>query len=272
MSTTAWHADATLLRRYLNGTADLSAAASVEAHLISCARCREGLARLSPAADLAPAWDRVVAGIATPRPSPAVRLLRRSGLSDADVVLLRAARALDGSWTLAVIAVVAFAALAALSNAAGGRALYLLVAPLVPVMGVVASFASFDPLHDVTVATPYSKARLALVRAGAVCVTSVPVVVALGVSVPPIGSLAFAWLLPSLALTLLSLLVMTAWSPVAAGTSAGVIWVSVVAVAHRADEAAAAVDPRLMPVYLTLAGLGAVALAVRLTTAPGGHR
>ena len=206
MSTGTWHADDALLRSWSGGAPDVAAGASVEAHLLHCARCRARLAELRPPAGdpvLDRAWSGVVAGIAVPPPSPAVRLLRRLGVSASDAVLLRAARSLDGAWTLATVAVIAFAALAALGDATGGIGLYLLLAPLVPVIGVVVAFASTDPLDELTAATPFSAARLALLRTAAVSVTSVPIVVLLGAAVPPIGWFAFAWLVPAIALTLL---------------------------------------------------------------------
>jgi hypothetical protein len=269
-----WHADDTPLRRYLAGDPDLGLAASVEAHLIACAACRERIAALGPDPVLERAWGRAVAEIATPPPSPMVRLLRRLGVPEADAVLLRAARSLDGSWTLATVAVVAFAALAAMSSGPTGRALYLLIAPLVPVIGVVVAFASSDPLGDLATATPYSKARLALLRTAAVAITSIPIVIVFGAAVPPIGWLAFAWLAPAIALTVLTLAVMTWWSPVVAGAAAGGLWLAVVAAASAAGGVTAAVEPPLIVAYAALALLAAACLAIRLTTAhvPGGHR
>ncbi len=95
MSTGTWHADDALLRSWSGGAPDVAAGASVEAHLLHCARCRARLAELRPPAGdpvLDRAWSGVVAGIAVPPPSPAVRLLRRLGVSASDAVLLRAAR------------------------------------------------------------------------------------------------------------------------------------------------------------------------------------
>ena len=274
MSARDWHADEALLRHYVSGAPDLSVSASVEAHLPGCATCRERLAALGPDRALERAWSGVMAGIATPRPSPAVRMLRRLGVSEADAVLLRAARSLDGAWTIATIAVIAFAALAAIETGDRGTALYLLLAPLVPVIGVVVAFMSTDPLDEVAVATPFSADRLALLRTAAICVTSVPIVIAVGVAVPPIGWLAFAWLVPSIALTLLTLAAMTWLSPVAAGAGAGALWLAVVAAAYADRDPAAAVAPRLLIVHLTVAAIAAVLLTVRLTSAhaPGGHR
>jgi len=273
--TTAWHADDVLLRRYAEGDPlDAGAAASVEAHLIRCDGCRSRLARLGPDPVLEGAWTAVVAGIATPRPSVAVRLLRRLGVSESDALLLQTARSLDGAWTLATLAVIAFAALAAIDGGDRGTALYLLLAPLVPVLGVVVAFTSVDPLEEIAMAAPYSAARLALLRTAAVCATSIPLVVAAGAAVPPIGWLAFAWLLPALALTLLTLAAMTWLSPVASGVAAALLWLAAVGAAWAAREPGAVVAAPLLAAQAGVALAAAACLAVRLTSAhaPGGKR
>lgn len=274
MSDVAWHADEAILRRYLTGGTDMPASASVEAHLLACGACRARLGALERPPSIDRAWGRVVAELATPPASPAVRLLRRIGVSEADAVLLRAARSLDGAWTLATTAVIAFAALAALAGGPGSRALYLALAPLIPVIGVVVAFASTDSLGELTAATPYSKARLALLRTAAVCAVSVPVVIVCGALVPPIGWLAFAWLVPALALTLLALAAMTWWSPQAAGAAAGGLWLACIVAAHARGDVAAAVGPGALVAAATVAVVAAACLAARLMTAhaPGGHR
>lgn len=271
----AWHADDGLLRRYAAGDPlDAGSAASVEAHLIGCGGCRARLAGLGPDPVLERAWTSVVAGVATPRPSPAVRMLRRIGVSEADAVLLRAARSLDGAWTLATLVVIAFAALAAIDGGDRGAGLYLLLAPLVPVAGVVVAFTSVDPLDEITAAAPYSAARLALLRTAAVCATSIPLVVAAGLAVPPIGWLAFAWLVPALALTLLTLAAMTWLSPAASGVGAAALWVAAVGVAWLASDPDAVVAPRSLSVQVVVAVAAAACLSVRLMSrhAPGGSR
>lgn len=270
----SWHADAALLRSYAAGDPDVAAAASVEAHLLECGECRARLAGVrGPDPALERAWTGVMAGIGVPPPSPPVRLLRRLGASAADAVLLRAARSLDGAWTLATIVVIAFAALAALDGGERGTALYLLLAPLVPVAGVVVAFASTDPLDELTTATPYSAARLALLRTLAVSVTSVPLVVAVGAVVPAIGWLAVAWLVPAIALTLLTLAAMTWVRPVPAGAAVAVLWLMVVAAAFAGGDPATAVAGGPQLVHLAVALAAAAILVVRLTTAhaPGGR-
>ena len=231
MTTEAWHASDDMLRSYARGESGIAAMASIETHLMRCAACRERVAR-AVAAPLDGAWTRVTDRIHAPRPPFVVRLMRRCGLSESDGVLLAAARSLNGAWPLATLAVIVFAAVAAIPSEAQGQALYLLVAPLVPVAGVVAAFATADPLTDLSSTTPYPKARLALLRTIAVVITSAPLSIAIGVAVPGIAWLAFAWLLPALALTLITLVGMTWWKPEPVGVAVALVWIAVLGTAR----------------------------------------
>ena len=272
MSAQTWHASEEMLRSYARGETGVAVMASVEAHLMRCPACRE---RLAPEveAPLEAAWTRVADRINEPRLPLVVRFMRACGLSESDGVLLAAARSLDGAWLLATLAAVVFAAMAAIPSEAQGQALYLLVAPLVPVAGVVAAFASGDPLMDLTSTTPYAKARLTLLRTVAVVITSVPLSMAIGLAIPGIAWLAFAWLLPALALTLLTLVGMTWWKPEPVGVAVALVWVAVIATARAGDDVAGAVGFELQVVYLVVAALAAIALALRLGAAhtPGGY-
>ena len=272
MSAETWHASEEMLRSYARGETGVAVMASVEAHLMRCPACRE---RLAPEveAPLEAAWTRVADRIQAPRLPFVVRLMRACGLSESDGVLLAAARSLDGAWLLATLAVVVFAAVAAIPSETQGQALYLLVAPLVPVAGVVAAFAAGDPLIELTSTTPYAKARLALLRTVAVVITSVPLSIAIGLAIPGIAWLAFAWLLPALALTLLTLVGMTWWKPEPVGVAVALVWVAVIATARASEDVAGAVGIEQQVVYLVVAALAAIALALRLGAAhtPGGY-
>lgn len=274
MSRNEWHVDDETLRDYARGRVAFGTAASVEAHLVRCGACRRRFPAEQAEPMLEASWTKVQHTIQTPPEPSVIRLLRRLGLSEADGVLLSAARSLNGGWTLATLAVVVCAALAAAFGDAGANAPYLLVSPLVPVAGVVVAFASVDPLDELTAATPYPKARLALLRTFAVVVTSVPLAIGVGLAIPGIAWLAFAWLLPALVLTLVTLIAMTWWAPEPAGAVSAVIWLGVIAVAYADDrDVAAAFGPTSQVVYLALAIVAACALAFQLRTArtPGGH-
>jgi anti-sigma factor RsiW len=267
-----WHANEEMLHFYARGDGGIAVTASIEAHLMSCPECRARIALVS-AQPLERSWERVAEQIHEPSPSPTVRLMRRAGLGESDSLLLSATRSLDGAWMLATLAVVLFAALAAIPSVTQGRALYLLVAPLVPVVGVVAAFRSADPLAAVVAAAPYAKARLALLRTIAVVITAVPLSMIVGGIVPGIAWLAFAWLLPALALTLGTLLAMTWWDPEPAGVMAAACWIAVIATAYASRDVAAIVQPAVQLVYVTIAAVAAAGLAARIAAArpPGGH-
>jgi hypothetical protein len=261
-----------MLCRYARGETGMAVTASVEAHLVHCPACQ---ARLAPEVDLPldDAWTRVLDVIQEPPRPLLVRLLQRAGLGDSDAVLLAGARSVGGAWTLATLMVVCFAALSALAADAQEQTLYLVVAPLAPVLGVVAAFGSSDPLAAVARATPYPKARLALVRTAAVLVWSMPLSLAFGLAVPEIGTLAFGWLLPSLALVLIALAAMTWWAPEPVGAAISAGWLAVVGAAYARHAVTAAVGPEAQLIALVVAAVAAVVLTLRLGAArtPGGY-
>lgn len=271
-----WHADTAALSEYLTGGAgDLARTASVETHLVGCGTCRARLARLdspdppfdSPDhpldAALEGVWTRAIGEVQAPRLPAAVRLMRRAGLSDADAALLGASRSLGMAWLLSTTLVAVVAAVASIPGTRDGIAAYLFVAPLLPVLGVLGSYAATDPISRLTRATPYSKARLALLRSLAVTLTTVPVVVVAG-AVGGIGWLAVVWLGPALGLTLAGLNLL-AW--VRPGTAASILtclWAVVVLVARGTDEVQVAVAGTAQLVYLVVAAGAAVLLVTRL--------
>lgn len=272
MNSVGWHASDEVLRQYAQGEGGIAVTSSVEAHLLRCPVCRDRIAT-EVSEPLDAVWTRIADQVQTPRRPVAVRFLRRSGLRETDAVLLSAARSLGGAWTLATVAVVVFAALAAMPGSAQGRALYLLVSPLVPVLGVVVAFASVDPLAELTAATPYPKARLGLLRTAAVAITSVPLSIAIGLAVPNIEWLAFAWLLPAIALTLVALVAMTWWAAEPVGIAVSGAWAAVIAAAYERHELVGVVGIQSQLVYLVLAALAAGVLTLRLAAArtPGGY-
>jgi len=109
---------------------------------------------------------------------------------------------------------------------------FLLLVPLVQVVAVMAAFAATDVLHELVTATPVNKVRVALLRAAAALSIAVPSTAAIGLLVPNLDGLAFAWALPALGLVLAALVLHTWCAPwTAAGiTAAG--WTALVAAGH----------------------------------------
>ncbi|HEY3009333.1 MAG TPA: hypothetical protein VGJ63_14875 [Micromonosporaceae bacterium] len=205
---TGWHVDEETLRLYARGQGQLSFGASVEAHLISCARCR---ALLTPAVDvdrLERLWDEVVERVDAPRPGVVERLLRLARIPEDTARLLAATPSLRASWLLAMAATLAFAAFAAASSASHDRGtlLFLIVAPILPVAGVAVAFhGGLDPAYEIGLATPYPQFRLLLLRSAAVTAVTCITAFAAGLLLPQRALTAAAWLLPALALTSLTL-------------------------------------------------------------------
>jgi len=113
---TDWHIDEKHLALYAQGQGRLSFGASVEAHLLSCARCR---ALVTPAVELdrlERLWAEVVERIDPPRPGVVERLLRLVGIREDTARLLAATPSLRAPWLLAMAAALAFAAFASSSS------------------------------------------------------------------------------------------------------------------------------------------------------------
>jgi hypothetical protein len=221
MTAQDWHVTPELWRRYVGGTLDAAAEASVETHVTSCPACRTAARAHVAPTTVAALWRGVQAAVTAPRPPLALRWLRRLGVPEHELVLLGAADAVVLPWVTAVGAALA---VALVSGLAGGYtshdALFLASAPLVPVLAVVAAFEATESLRETSAATPYSKLRLALLRTTAALLVAVPVTMAIGLLVPHLQAMAFVWLLPALGLTALALVLLTWLSPRAA---AGVV-------------------------------------------------
>ncbi len=108
--------------------------------------------------------------------------MRRLGVAPDDVVVVSAADAFLVPWAVAVGFAVVSACVVGLAGLgpASRDAAFLALAPLVPVLAVVASYDALDPLREVMAPTPYSKLRLALLRATAALAVAVPATMAIG--------------------------------------------------------------------------------------------
>lgn len=262
-----WHADAPLLARYAAGDLDPARALSVEAHMVSCATCRSALAPFADRERLDDVWDELVESIDAPRPGLVERLLARMGVAEHVARLLAATPSLRLSWLAAVALCLALAALAA---AEGGRGalVFLVLAPLLPVAGVAAAFGpEVDPTYQLGLAAPFSAARLLLLRAVAVLVTTTWLAAASALVVPDFGWTAAAWLLPALGLTLVTLALATAVPPPLSAGSVAMTWVVLVAAAERLSSSdLAAFGSGAQVVYLVVAVGAALVLAIRINS------
>jgi hypothetical protein len=226
---TGWHADETLLSDYTNGLTDYVLSGSIETHLMGCATCRSMLRHAVDSRRI----DRLLAGtvdrIDAPRRGLIERALARLGVRPHTARLLVATPMLRASWLAAVAVVLAFATIAARADPRG-VIIFLTLAPLAPVAGVATAFGSFvDPSHEIGAAAPFSAFRLLMIRATAVLATTA---VGAGVTAAlvPGADAAWAWLLPALALTGVTLAASERVDPTLAAAVISGAWVlSVVA-------------------------------------------
>ncbi|HJR96657.1 MAG TPA: zf-HC2 domain-containing protein [Actinomycetota bacterium] len=234
--TPTWHADAATLERYADGDLDDVRAASLEAHLLTCGRCREELTPSVPLASLDRAWAGVIDAIDAPRPGVVEHALLGLGVPEHLARLLAATTSLRASWLVSEALALSFAVIAA--NGAAGRDadiavfLFLVVAALLPVAGVAVAFGpGVDPIYELGTAAPMPGDRILLMRATAVLATSVSITALAALALPGLDAIAVAWLLPSLGLTLATLALGTWCRPVVAAATVVLTWIGLSAAA-----------------------------------------
>jgi putative zinc finger protein len=241
---TTWHADPDVLSRYAAETLDDVRAASLEAHLLTCERCREALVPLTANADLDDIWRGIETALDAPRPGIVEWLLLHVGVGDDVARLLAATTSLRLSWLLAEAFALGTAALAAHAAAGTVRAtatlfVFLALAALVPVVGVAAAFGpGVDPSYEIGIAAPMRSDRLLFIRAAAVLGASLAIAGIAALVLPGTGWTLALWLAPALGLSLATLALATVLRPISAALTVGLAWVVLAAV-----TAATSADP-----------------------------
>jgi Putative zinc-finger len=234
---TSWHIRTDLMAAYLDGSLDAASVMSIEAHLSGCGQCRADI----PADEvwLANSWAGIEDLVDSPHRTYAERLLVRAGVPDHLVRLVFATPSLGRAWLLAVILVLALAVSAVALSDGNDIALliFLVTAPVLPLAGVAAAYGrTVDPAYELHAATPFAGYRLLLVRASSVLVAATLLTAVTIPLLPGPPGLSTAWLLPSLMLTLATLVVGTRFPlPVAAGVLAG-LWLAVVLATQGVDR------------------------------------
>ncbi len=255
-----WHPEEGQLQAYVDSRPGGLSAASIEAHLIACRTCRSVLRDAVPAPRLAAVLAEVEDRVDLLERPWLERLLGRCGVTEPDARALLAAPNVRLAWWGAVLAAVVLALLVSQRDRQP-EGLFLLLAPLLPVVSTAAAYApGLDRARAIVAATPYPTSRLLLARSLAVGGTALIGSVVAALALPQHDLIGLAWMLPSLALTLL-VLALSPWAgtgPAAASVAGG--WVAVVATLGRRG-----VEP-LSTIggvgQLVSAGLAAVALVV----------
>lgn len=203
-------------------------------------------------------WRAITIELDAPRPGRVERLLRSVGLPASVTRLVVATPALRRAWFLAtgLAMLIGFSA----ADAAQPRDrlfVLLLIAPLVPVLGVSLAYGTeADPAHEIAVATPMRGLRLILTRAAAVLGFSTFWLAIASVLAPGSSPMAFAWLLPSLGLTLVTVAAMTFVRPRMAAVATGLCWlVAVLGVRAGSTDPLAAFTAAGQVLMVVLAGI-----------------
>lgn len=260
----SWHATPELLASYARGEADHPTASSLEAHVIGCAACQGGLAALADRERGERVWGEIRAMLDAPRRGPIESLLARLGVSDHRARLLAATPSLSTSWLLAVALSLGFATIAG-QQGERGVLVFLVLAVLLPLAGVAAAYGpGIDPTYEVGVVAPISGFHLVLVRAAAVLATTATLAGLAALTLPHVGWTAAAWLVPSLALTVLSLALATYLAPLVAAGSIALGWSVIVATtAWSTDDRLVAFGPRAQIMFLILLAAATLIVARR---------
>ena len=227
MTNDAWHVSPDVWAAYTAGRLGQPGESAVDTHVVDCATCRTSASAFAQPDELEAIWSSVQAEVVRPPLPRAARVLRLIKVPDQDAVLVAGSSGLSLSWAVAVGAAVVCAILTGFAHSRQELSFFLL-APLIPVLAVVAAHDATDPMRELVAATPYSKFRLTLLRTAAALAVAVPVTTAVGLLVPGLGDLAFAWLVPGLCLTVTTLVLLTWVNVWAAGGIVAVAWAGVV--------------------------------------------
>jgi hypothetical protein len=235
-----WHADAAFLDRYARGQLDDLGAASVEAHVTRCAECRQAAAAYVDHRALAEIKLGLDERLDAPRAGRLVRWLTAVGVPDHDARLIAGSLSLEASWCAASLVALCFALLAtAAGSSRASLGLFLVVAPLAPLAGVALAFGRrVDPTFEIAQSSPMPSVRILLVRALAVVGLTLPVLVVLSLVFGTV--LAFAWLLPALALAAAALAAGTWVRLTHAAIGLTVLWVGIATVGFSGASRATA--------------------------------
>lgn len=263
-----WHILGEQLADYLDGRTDATTAASVEAHLIGCAICRDRLARRTPAETLSASWAGLVGRVDAGHAGATTRVLRRVGVGEHHLRLLAPTTSLRIAWLGATALALGVGALLVRDTPEGaslGLLIYLTLAAIAPLAAVAAALsAASEPAPEVAIATPTDPVQLLGLRAGAVLVVTDAIALAAGVLLPGPWTEAAMWLLPSMAMCAITTAMSGRYGPLRAGAVIGVVWVcgvgSWVAATHDLF-APFRTGPQLA--YLTLAAAAVAVLTLR---------
>lgn len=224
----SWHVETEVLHRYQSGDVDRVTSVSVEAHVTTCAECRDDLVVDTDWLDRS--WAGIAEQVEPGERSIVERVLTWVGVPPHLARVTAVTPSLRPSWLIAVTLTLVFASLASRLVQPGSFDLFLALAPLIPVAGVAVAYGRLgDPAHEISAATPTDPLRLLLLRVAAVTGFAVVLSIVLDVAVPSARATG-VWILPALALTLVTLALGTRLAVWVAAAASSVAWVALLSV------------------------------------------
>lgn len=258
-----WHVQDPDLQAWAEGRAPLPTAVSIEQHVERCTNCQAAVRQLTrptvAVVDLDASWLAIRDEI-EPQPLPwAGRRLRSLGLPESSAWVAAAAPALTGAWVTAVTLVLAAVLAASLLVGEPGDAVFMALAPVLPMIGVATAYgADADPTYELTLAAPFSKLRILLLRTATVVGVCLPLSVLAGAGVDGPWWVSVAWLLPAAAFLMVTLASATFVSPHYAAIVTGLGWVTMAFSVARIGEPQDLFTATATLTYLIVAAVAAV--------------
>lgn len=181
-------------------------------------------------------WRAITAELDAPKASLLERLLGRLRVPGHVTRLIVATPALRRAWYLSIAIAVLVGLGAAQPGDRGSLFTLLVIAPALPVLGVALAYGpAADPMYEAQLAAPLRGLHLVAIRAVTVLVVSIVFVGGPAFLARDTRSMAFAWLLPALALTSTSLALMTWLTPRRSASVVAMMWFVAVATAESAS-------------------------------------
>ena len=262
----SWHISPSTATEYVGQRRSGSGVASIEAHLLTCSECRRLTAEVAAATHeslLGVVWQRVNVALDAEQRPWSERALTRVGVSTETARLLGATSRARFSFVLATLLTVGIALTAAQSDRDAQFGIFLSVAALGPLISTVLAFGRrVDPAHALVSTAPTSVWRIVLLRTVASFFPALAIISLASLIVRERGWAAMAWLLPGIAMAVVSLALSTWMSIEHAAFGLAIAWIGgPFALALPASEL---IDAAAGPVQFI--ALGAATLAALVIT------
>ena len=213
----SWHISQSAATEYVGQRRSGSGVDSIEAHLLTCTECRSLVADASTSRYeplLGEVWQRVVVALDAEHRPWSERALTRVGLSTETARLLGATSRARVSFVLSTLLTVGIALIAADSGGDASFGIFLAIAALGPLVATVLAFGRrVDPAHALVTTSPTSIWKIASLRTAASLVPAMAITGLATLILRERGWAAIAWLLPGIAMAVVSLALST-WVPI----------------------------------------------------------